>query len=383
MALKIAAITGSRADWGLMSPVLKLMRDDPHFDLRLIVTGQHIPAKTDEAIRDQGFIIHKTLDIGLDGDDTAAAITRALGREIMALSDAFNEMEPDLLLLTGDRYEMLGAAQAALIAQIPMAHMFGGDVTEGAIDDSIRHAITKLSHIHLVTNIEAQKRVIQMGENPANVHLVGSPSLDHIHTVRQMDRQEFFEAISFAPREKNYLITFHPITQAANSLEQCAEMLAALEGLGNKAGLIFTGSNADPQGVRITGMIKAFVNKHENACYHESLGTELYLNALRHVDAVVGNSSSGLYEAPSFGTWTINIGDRQEGRLKAASVIDCLPDREAIMKAVLKLKDKKPKNVKNPYGDGHSAERIINTLKNIDNIKGLHKKKFHERGEHA
>lgn len=382
MPLKLCAVTGSRADWGLISPVLQLLRDDPDFTLRLVATGQHLAGgadRTDRTIEEAGFSIGHRIEMGLsDGHDDPLALTRALGREIAGFAPVMDSEKPDFLMIAGDRYEALGAVQAALLARIPVIHMYGGDITEGAIDDLIRHAITKLSHLHFVTNKESARRVIQMGEDPARVHCVGSPALDHIHRVAHLERHDFFRKLSFAPRAITGLVTFHPVTQESDSLGQCEELLAALDSFGPEAGWILTGSNADPEGQTLTRRLQDFAKTRENVCFIYSMGTDLYLNALRHANVVVGNSSSGLYEAPSFGTPTVNIGTRQKGRLKAACVLDCPPARDAIVTAIRKALPLKDGVYENPYGDGHSAERIISHLKTLKNQNHLCKKVFYD-----
>lgn len=376
--INVTVFSGGRADWGLLSPVCRALEDDAMFNLRIIVTGQHLMegATSTQAIEDEGFEIASYIDMGLDGDDSAVAITRALARGIYGFAEELYANRPDLVLILGDRYEILGVVQAALIAKIPVAHICGGDVTEGAMDDSIRHAITKIAQIHFVTNNDSKSRVEQMGEDPSNVHCVGNPGLDHIHTMKKMSREAFFQSIEFTPHKKNVLVTFHPITLDSNSIEQCQAMLDALAMLGDDVGIILTGSNADPEGAEITAMVKKFAAQHKNACFHESLGSARYLNALSYVDVMVGNSSSGLYEAPSFGLPTVNIGDRQKGRLRAPSIIDCASHHDDIYAALEKALGHSRGEDQNPYGDGHSAERILKILKQIDYSQEIHRKKF-------
>lgn len=381
--INITVFSGGRADWGLLSPVCRALEDDAMFNLRIIVTGQHLMegSNSTQAIEDEGFEIASYIDMGLDGDDSAVAITRALARGVYGFAEELSANRPDLLIILGDRYEILGVAQAALIAKIPIAHLIGGDVTEGAIDDSIRHAITKIAQLHFVTNKESKSRIEQMGEDSYNVHCVGNPGLDHIHTMKKMSREEFFKSIEFVPHKKNILVTFHPITLDSNSIEQCQTMFDAFEMLGDDVGILLTGSNADPEGAEITAMVKKFASQNKNACFHESLGSVRYLNALSHVDAMVGNSSSGLYEAPSFGLPTVNIGDRQKGRLRAPSVIDCTSYKDEIYAALQTALGRPRGEDQNPYGDGHSAERILKILKEIDYNQEIHRKKFIDIGK--
>ncbi len=379
--INITVVSGGRADWGLLSPVCRAIKNDPSFALRLVVTGQHLMknANSMQAIKDDGFEIDAAIDMGLGLDDAAAAITQALGHGICAFAQEFETNRPDILLILGDRYEILGVVQAALIAKIPVAHLCGGDITQGAIDDSMRHAITKMSHLHFVTNKESAARVAQLGENPDHIYCVGNTGLDHIHIMDKMSRDEFFHSISFSPRTKNILVTFHPVTIESDSIKQCQVMLNALSKLDDVA-IILTGSNADTQGQEITRMVKNFAGKTENACFHESLGSARYLNGLLHLDAVIGNSSSGLYEAPSFGLPTVNIGDRQKGRLQAPTVINCIPEEKPIFDAITTALNTPKTGDQNPYGDGHSAARIIGILKNINYGENLCQKVFVNRG---
>lgn len=376
--LKVCAITGSRADWGLLSPPLALLRQDPAFSLDLIVTGQHlVPAdeNTAEAIKAEGFAVSATIDMLL-ASDAPVAVAKSMGLATSGFADAFARLAPDLVLVLGDRYEILAAVQAALIARLPVAHLCGGDITEGAMDDAVRHAITKLSHLHFVTNEPAARRVRQLGEHPARVHCVGSPGLDSIRQTKVLDRAAFFERVGLAPNHSNLLITYHPETLHADPLGQCRELLAALHELGPEFGLIFTGSNADPGGRGVDRLVAEFVVEHDNASAHASLGAALYFSALSHTDAMVGNSSSGLYEAPSFRIPTVNIGDRQRGRLRAASVIDCAAERREIGAAIRKALTLDCAGVINPYGDGHASERIVAILRGLRDPRQLVRKPF-------
>lgn len=380
--IKVTVISGGRADWGLLSPVCKALQDDDAFDLRIAVTGQHLMKNENSlaAIEKEGFKVAAHIDMALDGDDSEFAITKALGRAIGGFAEEFSTHRPDLVLVLGDRYEILGAVQTALIAKIPVAHLCGGDITEGAMDDAIRHAITKMSHFHFVTNEQSGSRIAQMGEHPDHIYCVGSPGLDHIYSMNKMNRHDFFRDIEFTPRDKNILVTFHPVTMEENSIEQCQTMLDALSMLDENTGIILTSSNADPEGRAITDMVSEFANKNKQSCFHTSLGSHRYLNALCHVDAMVGNSSSGLYEAPSFGLPTVNIGNRQKGRLKAPSVIDCPSEKDAIYAAIQKALIMPKGEGKNPYGDGHSAARILKILKNIRYTPQICQKTFIDIG---
>jgi UDP-hydrolysing UDP-N-acetyl-D-glucosamine 2-epimerase len=382
MPLDVLAVTGTRADWGLLVPVLRALRSDPAFRLRIAVTGQHLMSGSmslDE-IREDGFVIDHRIDIQL-ADDSPLAVTKSMGLAVIGFADLIDRARPDLILLLGDRFEIHAVASAALVAKVPVAHLSGGDLTEGAIDDAFRHGITKMAHLHFVTSTDAARRVVQLGEDPARVFNVGSPALDRIREIHPMAREAFFAWIGLEPRRRNLMITFHPITLADDSDRQCKAMLDALATIPD-VGMIFTGSNADPGARAIDDMIKSFVSERQNTIFIPSLGFRRYITALSHVDAVVGNSSSGLTEAPSFGIPTVNIGNRQQGRLQAASIIDCEPTAKAIAAAIDRTLALDCSDVKNPYGDGHAAERIVAVLKGLDNPAGLIAKTFWQ-GDHS
>lgn len=381
MTRRICAVTGSRADYGLLVPPMRLIRDDPALELQIIITGMHLSTEygfTYRRIEQDGFDVSARVDCRQHGEDILS-VTKSIGFGVIGFADVIQRLRPDFLMVLGDRYEVLAAVQAALIARVPVAHLCGGDTTDGAYDEGIRHAITKMSHLHFATNEEAVNRVRQMGENPDHVHLVGNPGLDQISRVKCMSKEETFAALAIPVRPRNLLVTFHPETLAVeSSLAQLDELLAALTDLGPDYGLVFTGPNADTKGRALTRRIEAFVGDHENAILRTSLGQRLYLSILSHVDAVVGNSSSGLHEAPSFKVPTVNIGDRQKGRLKAASVIDCPAERKAIGSAVERALRLDCSEVKSPYGDGRSAPRIVAALKAVPEPAALLRKHFHE-----
>ena len=268
-----------------------------------------------------------------------------------------------------------------MIARIPIGHLFGGDTTEGAFDEAIRHSITKMSHLHFVSNRKSAERVIQMGENPCNVHVVGSTGLDSIRRAVLLAREIFFSTIDFKPRAKNLLLTFHPVTLGRiSSRDEFQELLAALDRLGKDYGLIFTRPNIDTRGRELNEILDQFVASHDNAKAYTVLG-EQYLSGLSHVDAVVGNSSSGIYEAPSFGIATVNIGDRQKGRLQASSVINCPAEQDAILQAVKRAVQEDFSDTVNPYGDGHASERIVEMLQTVKEPEKLLQKHFFMPGE--
>lgn len=380
MTLDVLAVTGSRADWGLLAPALGAIRDSGHFRVHLAATGQHLVPRVGslEAIATDGFDIDYRIDLGLeDTDDNAMTVARATGRALAGVAEILAEARPDLLIVLGDRYEIFGAATAALFARVPVAHLCGGDVTEGAVDDAMRHSLTKLSHLHFVTNEVSARRVAQLGEDPSSIFTVGSPGLDRIRHFRPMPRAAFFEEIGLKPRTRNVIVTFHPVTLAADSITQCRALLMALDSL-DDVGILITGSNADAEGRTIDRLMTAFAADREHVVFNPSLGSERYFSAMSHVDAVIGNSSSGLYEAPSFALPTVNIGDRQKGRPRAQSVIDCLPDANAIRKAVDEAFALDCSGVENPYGDGYAAERIVAALRSVGDPRKLIRKRFRD-----
>jgi UDP-hydrolysing UDP-N-acetyl-D-glucosamine 2-epimerase len=379
--LNIMAVTGSRADWGYLSVLLTLLQVDPAFRLSLVVTGQHLDPSTvgyAKMLSAEGFIPAATVEMGAGGG-SEHDVTQSMARGLAGFGDAFASLKPDLVLLLGDRYETLAAGCAALLSRCPIAHVAGGDISEGAVDDAIRHALTKLAHLHFPTNQDAAERIIQMGEDPAHVHCVGSTGLDRIMKVRLMPREDFFRSVGLKPRKRNLLVTMHPVTLAADPLADTKALLSALQRLPGSFGVLITGSNADAGGKELNAMLKNFTLEHPNVVLHDSLGTDRYVNALAHSDAVVGNSSSGLYEAPSMKRPTVNVGDRQKGRMRASSVIDCPGDPDAILQALQQALTLDCHNVKNPFGDGHASERIVALLKEIGDAPSLLQKSFHMR----
>lgn len=381
MPLKICVVTGTRADYGLLYWVLKEIKDDSKMELQVIATGMHLSPEfglTYKVIEEDGFIINEKVEMLLSSD-TAVGTAKSMGLGIIGFADALDRLKPDLLVLLGDRFEILAAAQVALVARIPVAHIAGGDLTEGAFDEAIRHSITKMSHLHFVTNAESARRVRQLGEDPRYIYNVGSPGIDNIKRLKLLDRSELEQRLDFKFKNKNLLITFHPVTLDNQiSSKQFHELLEALGGLGQEVGLIFTKPNADTGGRVIINMIDEFVSAHPNARAYVSLGQLVYLSTIKQVDAVVGNSSSGIYEVPSFQKPTVNIGDRQKGRLQANSIINCAPEVNSIIKALNEAFNMDCSSTVNPYGDGFSSKRIINVIKQINNFDLLIKKKFFE-----
>ena len=384
MKRKICVVTGTRAEYGLLYWLLKFLEEDKDVELQLMVTGMHLSPEfglTYKEIEKAGFKINKKIEMLLSSD-TPIGIVKSMGLAQISFAEAYGELQPDVVVLLGDRYEVFSAASAAMISNVPIAHLHGGEATEGVVDESIRHSITKMSHLHFTATEEYKRRVIQLGEDPKRVFNVGTPGLDNISKLKLLDRKEFEESIDFELHKRNIIITFHPVTLENNtSSGQFKELLAAISEL-RDTGFIFTKPNSDTHGRIIIELIDDFVSRHpKKACAFNSLGQVRYLSALKHVDVVLGNSSSGLTEAPSFKVPTIDIGDRQRGRIKAESVIGCKPERASIVDALqTAFSDEfqeKLSSVKNPYGESGASAKIIKILKEFD-YSDILKKKFYD-----
>ena len=370
---KICVITTNRAEYGLLYWLMKGIQSDPDFQLQVVVTGAHLSPEfgsTIDRIREEGFKVDRSFDLELFGDKVLD-ITHSLALALEGFAASFQTLKPDLVVILGDRFEILGAATAALIANIPVAHLHGGELSEGAIDDAIRHAVTKLSHLHFAAAEPYRDRIIQLGEQPDRVFMVGGLGIDNINKVKLLERTELEKAICFKFSKHNLLITYHPETLDPGSAgNQIGELLSALDQLPD-TGLIFTMPNADTGHRIIIQKIQSFVQTRSGrATLIASMGQLNYLSTMKLVDAVVGNSSSGIIEAPSFHIGTINIGKRQDGRIRAESVIDCDTSEKDITKAFAKLFSPefraKLQTVENPYGNGGSADKIIAVLKKTD-----------------
>lgn len=378
---KIAIITATRAEYGLLRPLIDLVHKDPELELQLLVTGTHLSpthGNTWQQIEEDGFPISKKIEMLL-ASDTPVAISKAMALAQISFAEAFEELKPDVAAILGDRYEMLAIASTALMFNIPIAHLHGGELTYGAIDDSIRHAITKMSNLHFTSTDEYRNRVIQMGEDPESVFNTGAIGLDSIKNLKLYNRQELESAIGAKLKKKNFIITYHPETRNDESVEQqMDQLLGALEGF-NETLLLFTGANADAHGNEINTNLKEFVANHpKNALFCDSLGQLRYLSCLKHFDMVIGNSSSGIIEAPSFRVPVVNIGNRQTGRIMAKNIINCHHEKDKIRKAINKgLSDtfrKDIEDLESPYGEGNAAPIILDIIKNYD-IPEI--KKFH------
>jgi len=380
---KVCVVTGTRAEYGLLRWVMEGIEKSSSLNLQLVVTGMHLSPEfglTVNEIKSHGFIVDRCVEM-LVSSDTPTSITKSIGLGLTGFADAIADLEPDLVLILGDRYEILAAAISAMIARVPLAHLHGGEATEGSIDEAIRHSITKMSHLHFVATNEYRNRVIQLGEQPDNVYQVGGLGIDNISNLELLNRKTLEESLGFQFKERNLLITFHPVTLESKSSEfQMEELLAALDDLDDTY-LIFTMPNSDTDGRILFQQIEKFVSEHSNASVFTSLGQLKYLSCMAQVDAVIGNSSSGLTETPSFKKATINIGDRQRGRIKAASVVDCLPERSAINNAIEKIYldefQQKLKSIVNPYGEGGASESIVEILESA-NLDDIVKKSFHD-----
>ncbi len=380
---KICVVSGSRAEYGLLKSLIRAIDDDADLVLQLVVTGMHLSPEfgmTYQEIEEDGLNIDERVEMLVSGD-TTVSVAKSMGLGTIGFSDAFDRLQPDLLLLPGDRFEIFAAAQTALVMKLPIAHLFGGDTTQGAFDEAIRHSLTKMSHLHFVTNEESAARVRQLGENPEHVYVVGTPALDQIKSLKLLSRHELAQNLDFKFRRKNLMATFHPVTLAAQSSEQqFQEFLDALSMLGKDIGVIFTKPNADPEGRILIDILEKFADSRDNVKAYSSLGYHRYLSALFQVDAVVGNSSSGLYEAPSFGKPTVNIGDRQKGRLQASSVFNCPPRADEILATIKLAMGTDCSGTVNPYGDGNAVPKIIETLKSVTLGEDLLSKEFHWLG---
>ena len=383
MSRKICVITGTRAEYGLLRWVMQGIKDDAELSLQIIATGMHLSPEfglTDREIEKDGFLIDRKVEM-LTSSDTSVGIAKSMGLGLIGFADALNELKPDLIVVLGDRFEIFAAVSAALVARIPIAHLHGGETTEGAFDEALRHSITKMSHLHFVATEQYRQRVIQLGEQPDRVFLVGGLGIDNIKRMRLLDRAELEASIDFKLGQKNLLITFHPVTlEASTAKVQMSELLDALATLKDTQ-LIFTMPNADNDGRILIKLVQQFVDQHANARAFTSLGQLRYLSCIAQVDGVVGNSSSGLTEVPSIKKGTINIGDRQRGRLQAASIINCEPNCESIVAALRQLYSTEFQDglskVINPYGAGGASEKIVSTLKHCS-IAGIVKKRFHD-----
>lgn len=369
MIRKICVVTGTRAEFGLLRWLMEGINDNPELQLQLVVTGMHLAPEfgsTYREIEETGLKIDAKVEMLLNSD-SGVAISKSAGLGIIGFAETFKNSKPDIVVLLGDRFEIFAAAAAATFAGIPIAHLHGGELTEGAFDEALRHSITKMSHLHFVAATSYKDRVVQLGEDPDRVFTVGGLGVDAIKHVNLMTRSELESSLGLKFLKRNLLLTFHSVTleRIDVSVRQLQDILYVLGEL-KETCIIITLPNADTGGRELGQIIKTFAEKHANMFVYNSLGQLRYLSCLANIDAVVGNSSSGLLEAPSFKIGTIDIGERQKGRIKASSVIQCEPERESIRRAINHLYSEtfqaNLKHVKNPYGNGDAVNSIVQVL---------------------
>lgn len=381
---KICVVTGTRAEYGLLYWLMKEINSDDDLELQIIATGMHLSPEFGLTYKEieKDFVINKKIEMLLSSD-THIGISKSMGLAQISFSEAYEDLKPDILVLLGDRYEILSAATSALIANIPIAHLHGGETTEGAFDESIRHGITKMSHLHFTAAEEYKKRVIQLGEDPSRVFNVGGLGIDNIKKLELLSKEAFEESIEFKLNKKNILVTFHPVTlESSTAEEQFQELLESIDLLKDTT-IIFTKANSDTDGRIINKMIDDYVQKNPlKSVAFTSLGQIRYLSGLQYMDAVIGNSSSGLLEAPSFKIGTINIGDRQKGRLQADSVLNVKPCKNKISNMIKHIYscefNKVLDQTVNLYGNGGSSKKITKTIKNIE-LDNILKKTFYDK----
>jgi len=380
----ILVVTGSRAEYGSQAGLVRMISEDPGLELQLVVTGSHLSVThgfTVLEIEGDGVPISARVDLGQDGDGPDD-VARAIATGVSGFSTVFHKMKPDMVVVFGDRFEMLCPALAALPMGVPLAHIAGGQLSEGTMDDAIRHSLTKLSHIHFTSTDTYAKRIVQLGEDPARVFVVGSTGIDSILNEPLLSRDEFEAATGIVLKHPSLMATFHPATfDEVQPRQQLEEFLAVLDARPDLQ-IIFTMPNTDPNNRAIREGIMTYVHKNsDRASAHESLGRQLYHTALSIVDGVVGNSSSGLIEAPSFRIGTVNIGDRQRGRIRPGSVIDCGAERGAIGVAIDRILSSEFRdsiqNMANPFGDGHASKRIFEIMCSYP-LEGLTSKRFYD-----
>jgi len=379
---KVCIFTGTRAEYGLLKPLMDEIKSDPDLELQIVASCMHLSPEfglTYQEIEKDGFNIDEKVEMLLSSD-TPSGIVKSMGLGMIGYTDALNRLKPDITVVLGDRFEALAFAIASFVNRIPIAHLYGGEITEGAIDDAFRHSITKLSYLHFTSTEEYRKRVIQLGEEPERVFNVGALGIDNIKKMKLLNKDEIESELGIKFKSKNLLITYHPVTLKKDESEKEFKTLLNILREMEDTLFIFTKPNADTEGRKIIKLIEEFVKENNHkAISFTSLGQLNYLSIMQYVDAVVGNSSSGIIEAPSLKVPTINIGDRQKGRIRAKSVIDCKGTEEDIKKAFDAICDKKfketLKKISNPYGDGNSARKIKNILKH-DKISII--KKFYE-----
>jgi len=381
---KITVLTATRSEYSLLGPVIHALINDGGFDVRVVATGAHLSPEfglTYREIEQDGVEIHKKIEILLSAD-TPSAISKSMGMAMIGFADYFAEYRPDALLVLGDRYETLAVCCAAMNERIPIIHLYGGETTEGAVDEAVRHAVTKLSYLHLTSTEGYRRRVIQLGESPDRVFAVGAIGVENAMKQKLMEKNELEQKLKWKLNNPYVVVTFHPVTLENNSaVWQCKELLSAMDSYPEMQ-FIITKANADGNGRIINHLFEIHTASRSNMRVYDSLGMSGYLSALKYARMVVGNSSSGLVEAPSFRIPTVDIGDRQKGRLKAASVIHCNPAKNEIIAAMAKANSESFRQVSaktvNPYGDGNASKKIVEAISGmmVGNINI--KKKFYD-----
>ncbi len=381
----ISVLTATRAEYGLLKPIITKLNEVEEFDVRIVATGAHLSPEfglTYREIENDGFIIDEKIEILLSAD-THTSISKSMGIAMINFADYFAKLNPDLLIVLGDRYETLAVATAAMNQRIPIAHLYGGETTEGAIDEAIRHAITKLSYLHFTSTEDYRNRVIQLGEEPSRVFNYGAIGIENILCEKLLSKIELEKQLNISLSNPYAVVTFHPVTLESNSAAlQIESLLKACKEF-TSLNFLFTKANADADGRIINRFIDSYAETNHNIFAFTSLGLTKYLSALKYSAMVIGNSSSGLLEAPSFGVPTINIGDRQKGRHQSSSVINCEPREDSIKQAIeLALSNnfiKKAQETINPYGNGETSGKIVDVIKDfIINDKVNLKKKFYD-----
>lgn len=365
---KVGLVTTSRADYGVQKPLIQALFEDPEIELALLVSGSHLAPEfgyTLKEIQGDGFPVAQTFDVLLSGD-SQAAMAKAQGLSLISFADYFAKADLDFLFLLGDRFEMAAVALCALNFKIPMGHLHGGEVTKGAVDDALRHAITKCSYLHFASSRDYAQRIIQLGEDPHRVFNVGAMGVENIKNLKELDFSELAQSIGLDETKPYALVTYHPVTLGGDSVAMVAQMLEAFR---QEPGLnyIFTYANADAQGRQINQAINAFIEEVPGSLAFQSLGYVRYLNLMKHAQMVIGNSSSGIIETPAFGLPTVNIGSRQDGRTRAGTIIDCGEDQAAIQEAIAKAMDPDFRAIcmasPNPFGQGDTSGKIMAILK--------------------
>ena len=380
--MKVCVATGTRAEYGLLKPLMDKLVKDQFFELVLLVTGTHLSPEfglTHNQITEDGFNIDYKVEMLLSSD-TPEGITKSMGLGLIGYADAFKFLKPDLLVVLGDRYEVLSLASTALIFNVPIAHLHGGEITEGAYDESIRHAVTKMSHLHFTSTKTHQNRVIQLGESPHYVYNVGAIGLDNIRDLKKMNSIELENSLNVKFNKYNYILAYHPETLSRLSVKEQFRIILDVVENEEDSFFIFTKSNADTDGRVINQMMEDFASKNPNkAAFFSSLGSLRFLSLMEKVNAIIGNSSAGIIEAKSVNTPAINIGDRQKGRVQPKSVVNCSCNFQEISKALLKINEvsliEEINNMENPYGDGFTSQKIIDILKSVD-LSKLNTKPF-------